>query len=61
MKYKIIKHSHIKHFKEDNLTDDVNKHIEEGWKPLGGVCVIVESASVSGYNHIIYHQALTKE
>ena len=44
--YKVIKSHYIEEF-----TEEVNKHIKEGWRPTGGVL----------YEHIYYYQALYKE
>jgi len=48
MEYSVIQESELQ-----NLIDDVNKAIKEGWEPLGGIC--------SDSNHHGYAQAMIRE
>jgi len=48
MEYSVIQESELQ-----NLIDDVNKAIKEGWGPLGGIC--------SDSNHHGYAQAMIRE
>lgn len=50
MKYKVIVQ-----LSAEELIICVNKAIDEGWKPLGGVCLSVSERNIA------YAQAMTKE
>jgi len=52
MKYRVISCGTA-----SNLATYVTKAMDEGWKLVGGVCVIVDASSPTGH---IYSQALTK-
>ena len=52
MKYKVIKAETL-----DALEENVNKHIESGWKAQGGVEIKSSSRSYLGY----FFQAIIKE
>lgn len=50
MKYKILRSGEMK-----ELQKKVNKYIDKGWFPIGGVSVC------GGYGHAHFHQAMQKE
>ena len=45
---------------DETLEARVNKMITEGWKPLGGVCMVVVRGD-GDWSSIMYSQALIKE
>jgi len=53
MEYSVIKESEL-----ENLIDDVNKAIKEGWRPQGGVSVGTFRDSDNTYKH--YAQAMIR-
>jgi hypothetical protein len=55
MKYKIL----TDESSYENLADDVNNAIKEGWVPLGGVSV--SESQTEDYYYITYAQAMIKE
>lgn len=47
---------------DENLETKVNNKISEGWKPLGGVSMILIKANdTSQYSKIMFSQAMIKE
>ena len=46
MKYIVLRDEYL-----NNLVDEVNKKIKDGWKPQGGICVRIR----------YYYQAMIKE
>ena len=53
MKYNVIKETGIEYFEKE-----VKDRLEEGWKPVGGVCVLRDEADFSRYH---YFQAMIKD
>lgn len=51
MEYMIVTVSASKVFSDEYLATKVNKHIEEGWKPQGGVT----------YGNLFLYQAMVRE
>ena len=52
MEYKVIEAN-----KALDLQEEVNRHIQDGWVPLGGVAVVFSSTS----NYWWFYQAMIKE
>jgi hypothetical protein len=52
MEYKVIEAN-----KALDLQEEVNRHIQEGWIPLGGVAVVHASTS----NYWSFYQAMIKD
>ena len=49
----------------DGIIEDVNQHIKDGWKPLGGIAVVSHwdpALEVDWQNPcVLYFQSMTKE
>lgn len=54
MKYKILKSA-----TEHDLEEQVNQHLLEGWRPLGGVSIV--QAEMAFSKVLKFYQALEKE
>jgi hypothetical protein len=58
MEYKILWHSD-----SDKLSDGVNEHITEGWRPLGGVSITIHFDPTAEYPmpDFYFAQAMVRE
>jgi hypothetical protein len=52
MRYRLIEAKDV-----EGLEQDVNEHIAEGWRPLGGVCVVNSQANAYAW---WFYQAMTR-
>jgi Domain of unknown function (DUF1737) len=53
MRYRVIEAKDV-----EGLEQDVNEHIRDGWRPLGGVCVVNSQANTYAW---WFYQAMTRE
>lgn len=52
MRYRIIEAKDV-----EGLEQDVNEHIAEGWRPLGGLCVVNSQANTYAW---WFYQAMVR-
>jgi Domain of unknown function (DUF1737) len=53
MRYRLIEAKDV-----EGLEQDVNEHIRDGWRPLGGVCVVNSQANTYAW---WFYQAMTRD
>ena len=58
MEYKVITVTNLKTFAIEDLEREVKKHIEKGWKPIGGISVL---KPYEDDNKLLASQAMIKE